>query len=70
MSLDSRLSTESAYVFGVLSNFHLLDLLSEGCTVSVLITIVLVSFFECPIPKIPPVSFHSICHSVDVDVEF
>jgi hypothetical protein len=36
MSLDSGLSTECADVFGVLCDFHLLDLLSEGGTVSVI----------------------------------
>lgn len=34
MSLDGRLSAECADVLGVLGDFHLLDLLSEGCTVS------------------------------------
>ena len=34
MSLDGGLSAECADVFGVLSDFHLLDLLSEGGTVS------------------------------------
>lgn len=35
MSLHGGLSAECADVFGVLSDFHLLDLLSEGGTVSV-----------------------------------
>jgi len=35
MSLDSCLSAEGADVFGVLGDFHLLDLLSQRCTVSV-----------------------------------
>lgn len=35
MSLDGGLSAECADVFGVLGDFHLLDLLSEGSTVSV-----------------------------------
>jgi hypothetical protein len=34
MSLDGRLSAECADVLGVLGDFHLLDLLSEGCTIS------------------------------------
>ena len=34
MSLDGGLSAECADVFGMLSDFHLLDLLSEGGTVS------------------------------------
>lgn len=34
MSLDGGLSAECADVFGVLSDFHLLDLLSEGGTIS------------------------------------
>ena len=34
MSLDGGLSAECADIFGVLSDFHLLDLLSEGGTVS------------------------------------
>jgi hypothetical protein len=36
VSLDGRLSAEGADVFGVLGDFHLLDLLSEGGTVSVI----------------------------------
>ena len=35
VSLDCGLSAECADVFGVLGDFHLLDLLSEGGTVSV-----------------------------------
>jgi len=35
MSLDGCLSAEGADVFGVLGDFHLLDLFSEGGTVSV-----------------------------------
>lgn len=34
MSLDGRLSAERANVLGVLCDFHLLDLLSEGGTIS------------------------------------
>lgn len=34
MTLDSGLSTECADIFGVLRNFHLLDLLTEGGTIS------------------------------------
>lgn len=34
MSLDGRLSAECADVLGVLGDFHLLDLLSEGGTIS------------------------------------
>lgn len=34
VSLDSVLSAESADVSGMLGDFHLLDLLSEGCTIS------------------------------------
>jgi hypothetical protein len=36
VSLDGRLSAEGADVFGVLSDLHLLDLLSQRCTVSVI----------------------------------
>jgi hypothetical protein len=35
VSLDSCLSAEGADVFGVLGDFHLFDLLSQRCTVSV-----------------------------------
>jgi hypothetical protein len=35
VSLDSCLSAEGADVFGVLGDFHLLDLLSQRCTVSI-----------------------------------
>jgi hypothetical protein len=35
VTLDSGLSTEGADVFGVLCDFHLLDLLSQRSTVSV-----------------------------------
>ncbi len=35
VSLDGRLSAEGADVFGVLGDFHLLDLLSQRRTVSV-----------------------------------
>ncbi len=36
VTLDSGLSTEGADVFGVLRDFHLLDLLSQRSTVSVM----------------------------------
>jgi len=43
VSLDGRLSAEGADVFGVLCDFHLLDLLSQRCTVSVIREKMLVS---------------------------
>ena len=55
LSSDGGLSAESAGVLGVLGDFHLLDLLSQGSTV----TIPTVSTFirlERSIPRVSPVS--------------
>jgi hypothetical protein len=52
MSFDSCLSAEGADVFGVLGDFHLLDLLSQRCTVSIYQKIKLSAMRSDPIFKL------------------